>query len=87
MADIFANYASSLDSPARFHYAVTPSDSVDFTVSFRSLYVGGGGTVVVVTADGTAVSYVNVASGSVLPVCGKRVNSTSTTATNIVGLY
>ena len=74
------------DCPGMDMFAVTPHDSNDFALSARGLYVGVGGTVVVVTLANVAITFVNVASGQILPVACRRVNSTSTTATNIIGL-
>lgn len=75
-------------STAGSFVAVTPSDSAANNIStFRALYVGTGGNVVVVGADNVAVTFTAVPGGSILPVQGKRVNSTSTTASNIVALY
>jgi len=67
--------------------AVTPSDSTNLSFDARALYVGTGGNVVVVFPDNSTVTFTNVQSGSILPVIAKRVNSTSTTASNIVALY
>ena len=67
--------------------AVTPSDSSVISVT-RSLYVGGAGTVKVdMAVDGTAISFLSVAAGSLLPVQVTKVYSTGTTATSIVALY
>jgi hypothetical protein len=41
----------------------------------------------VLMASGQTVTFVGVAAGSVLPIRVARVNSTNTTATNIVALY
>jgi len=65
--------------------AVTPSDTTGFPVC-AALYVGTGGTVVAIV-NGVAITFVNAQSGSILPVRATRVNSTSTTASNIVALY
>ena len=67
--------------------AVTPSDSTDFDVLTRAIYVGGAGNVVAVRRDGTTVTFTGVPAGSVLPIACRRINSTSTTATSIVALY
>lgn len=67
-------------------FAVTPSDTVSFTVRPRALYVGGAGNVTVVNDDGTTCLFSNVPSGAILPISPKRVNATATTATLIVGL-
>lgn len=82
-----ANASNSITAPAGRFAAVTPSDSVDLTYLTRALYVGGDGTVVAVDANGTAVSFVGVVAGTVLPIRVSRVNATSTTATNIVAMW
>jgi hypothetical protein len=62
--------------------AVTKSDST--VLKFKSIYVGGAGNVTIKHAeDGSAVEYVAVPVGTVLPVCGCRVMA-ATTATNLV---
>lgn len=70
--------------------AVTPSDSTILPIT-RALYVGTGGTLVVVMADAdttsTTVTYTNVANGAILPIQVSKVYSTSTTASNILALY
>lgn len=87
MADTFPTSAQLSWEPGARHYAVTPHDSTDFTASFRALYIGTGGDVVIVDMNSTAVTYKNVPAGTVIPMRGRRVNSTSTTATDIVGIY
>lgn len=67
--------------------AVTPSDSVNLTQTARALYVGGFGNISLVTAAGSTVTFSNVQTGTILPVRVRRVNSASTTATNIVAIY
>ena len=68
--------------------AVTPSDTVAISGGpARALYVGTAGNVVAVTSDGVAVTFTGVQGGSILPIYCLRVNSTSTTASNIVALF
>lgn len=68
--------------------AVTPSNSVDFAGGIAgALYVGGAGNVVLITRGGQAITFTSVAAGTVIPVACRRVNSTSTTATNMVALF
>lgn len=75
-------------APATFYTAITPSDTVNFAAGeCRGIYVGGAGTVVAVSDRGDVVSFVGVAAGTTLAVMAVRVNSTSTTATNLVALY
>ena len=69
------------------YFAITPSDTVNFDRTVRGIYVGSGGDVVAVTEGGDAVTFVGAVTGSILPIMAVRVNSTSTTATSLVGLY
>ncbi len=66
--------------------AVTKSDTT--AVTCKALYVGTGGTVVIApSVGGTAVSFVNVENGQILPIELKSgtVNA-ATTASDIVAL-
>ena len=72
--------------PATSYAALTPSDTTDEGTQFRGLYIGVSGDVVVVGPNDSAVTFANVPVG-VLPVVGKRVNATGTTASSIVALY
>jgi hypothetical protein len=76
----------SFDSgPATKATPVTPSDSTDLSYPCRALYVGATGDVTAVV-NGAAVLFKAVPVG-ILPVRVSRVNSTGTTATNIVALF
>jgi hypothetical protein len=76
---------SGWTDPAATFEAYTASDSTNFTGSpSRGIYVGTGGTVVLVDTDGTTCTVPNVPSGIVLPVVAKRINATTTTATGFV---
>lgn len=77
--------------PAQTFIAVSKSDTVDATRLDngeypRALYVGVSGDVAVVAMDGRVVTFKAVPVG-VLPVRFKRINSGSTTATDMVALY
>ena len=72
--------------PAGHAEAVTPHNSTSFGREMEGLYIGGAGDVVVVLPSGTAVTFVGVPAGSILPVRCIRVNATNTTATSIVAL-
>lgn len=63
--------------------AITKSDSASNTYS--GIYVGGTGDVTVVTEAGTTVTFKAVPVGAVLPIRTKKVMSTNTTATLMVG--
>lgn len=64
-------------------FAITKSDTVN--QPFRRLWVGGTGNVAVVGTDGVVTVYTSVPAGVYLRVQGIRVNSTNTSATNMVG--
>ena len=69
-------------------FAITPHDSTNFALgAVRGIYVGGAGNIVAINEAGTAVTFLAVPVGTVLKIAAIRVNSTSTTATNLVGLY
>lgn len=67
-------------------FTVTPHDSTNITTMCHCLYVGTAGNVAVVLPNDDVVNFINVPSGFYLNVQCKRVNSTNTTASNIVGL-
>jgi len=68
---------------ARSAGAVTKSDST--VLDFYAVWVGTSGDVSIdLTEGGTAVVFPNVQDGTILPVRGVRVNSTATTASNMV---
>lgn len=88
MADSFDDWRSALDSPAYHAAAVTPHDSTDLSTDARALYVGTAGNLSVETSGGeSAVVFTAVPAGTVLPIRVSRVNSTATTASNIVALW
>lgn len=88
MSDWKINAASTLESPAWTAVAVTPADSDLAAMPTKALYVGVAGNVAVVMAGGgSAVTFVGVPAGAILPIRVDRVNSTNTTATSIVALY
>jgi hypothetical protein len=70
--------------PAQDAAVVTPSDSA-LSGSFRALYVGVSGHVTLVTAAGNSVLFSNVPVG-ILPVAGRGVRVTGTSASLIIAL-
>lgn len=88
MADIVNKWsASNVTSPAYQYSAITPSDTVDESAGpFKAIYVGVAGNVAIVGLDNVAVTLVGATAGSILPLIGRRVNSTNTTASSLVAL-
>jgi len=79
-------------SGARNFAAITTSDTVDNLLLDngtppKGIYVGAAGNVVAVDQDGTAVTFLGAIAGSILPIRPRRINATSTTATDLVALY
>lgn len=68
-------------------FAITPSDTLDLTHPCQALYIGVAGNVTVTLAGdtGAGVLFKSVPVG-ILHVSAKRVWSTGTAATDIVGL-
>ncbi len=78
---------------------ITPSDSVNILPPFPTsdgtdptdaIYVGtkgSTGTIVAVMASGYLATFVGLIPGTIYPLRVLRVNSTTTDASNLVGLY
>lgn len=79
--------AQDAAGPGEQFFNITPHDTTNFGYTVRGIYVGGAGNVVAVNEAGTAVTFIGVPAGTILPIYANRVNSTSTTATSLVGLY
>ena len=79
--------------PADEAVVVVPSDTVNqfgtgtSNPNTRGLYVGTTGNVSVQMQNvGTAIVFIGVPAGAILPIIITRVNSTNTTASNMVAL-
>ena len=73
-------------APGVYSFAITPSDSVNFTQIPRAIYVGSGGDVIMVNSDGTTCPWVAVPTGTIIPCAAIRVNNTNTHASSLVGI-
>lgn len=71
------------DKPFNRWQPLTPSDTLDRP--FASLWCGQAGTVAAVMQDGQ-VGTITVPAGALVPIMGRRVNSTGTSVTNILAL-
>lgn len=76
--------------------SITPSDTDNITPPAGvsplrrccdGIYVGGAGDIVWVQEDGTTQLLKAVPVGTMLPIRAKRIDSTNTTASNLVALY
>ncbi|MDB5539302.1 MAG: hypothetical protein JWQ89_1029 [Devosia sp.] len=87
MSEKYQGRADDIAAPARRGFQITPNDATDFTAETRAIYIGSAGDLVVVLVSGDEVSFVGLSGGALLPVRARRVKSTGTTATHLVGLY
>jgi hypothetical protein len=81
--------ALNASTPADTAAVVTPDDGTDLpTAPCKALWIGSGGDIVVdMEVSGSAITFVGVGSGVLLPIRVNRVRATSTTAADIVALY
>lgn len=78
---------SELTRPAARAQAITKSDTTTYE-GVRGVYVGGAGNLAVTfPGSSTAVTFVGVAAGSLLPIQPEKIMSTNTTATDILALF
>lgn len=66
--------------------AVTPSDSAALPNPAQALYVGGTGTVTVLTIGGQTTTF-TVPAGVLVPIACSQIFATGTSATLIVALW
>lgn len=73
--------------PSRHLAAVTPNDDNDLPFLARYLWVGSGGNIEIINAQGDMVIFMAVPTGYKLEIGDvKRVRATNTTAQNIVAM-
>ena len=87
VVDDFDSTQPDLQSPACDAFAITPSDTDNLKQVTRALYIGGVGDVKVMMKYGGVVTFKAVPVASFLPIRVKKVFSTGTTATLILGLF
>lgn len=68
-------------------FAITKNDSTNLAHTTRGLYVGASGDVKIDTSRGDTVTLVGLAAGVIHPIAAKKVYSTGTSATGIIGFY
>jgi hypothetical protein len=77
--------------PSQHYEVITPADGTDLpdynSRRVNAIYVGGLGNIVVRDDLGNDVTFTAVPVGTILPISPKRILSTGTTATLIIGLY
>lgn len=74
-------------TPPTVFFAITPSDTLELTEVVRFIYVGGDGNVTAIGLDDeTAVTFIGLKAGTVLPGRFTAVKATGTTAKNLIGM-
>lgn len=76
---------NSATAPAR-SFEVVVTDTPMTKGPCRSLYVGTGGSVVAVIG-GASVTFAGVQDGTILPIVCTEVETSGTTASNMIALY
>lgn len=66
-------------------FAITKSNSTQLPERCCGLYIGTTGDVAVETEARATVTFTAVPAGGILPIAARKVLSTGTTASNIVG--
>jgi hypothetical protein len=67
--------------------AITASDTLaDPAGPFAGVFTGAGGTIKLTNVRGQTLTFTNLPAGIILPVATQRVWSSTTTATNVLGL-
>lgn len=87
MTDAFQSHSANLATPGENAFAVTPNDSADMDFVTRAIYVGVAGNVKMTLLGGTTVTFVGLVAGGLYPLRVKRIWSTGTTASNLIGVY
>lgn len=85
--DKFAHYDEGLNGPITSGFDITPDDAANLQSIPRAVMVAGSGDLAVEWEDGTQVVLPALQPGAMYPVRPKKVLTTGTTATGIVGLY
>ncbi len=79
---------NTLESPATKAFTITPDNNNDLAFVTRGFYVGSGGNITVIMMDDDVpILFPYLPAGVTKPWRVKRVMSTGTTATGMVGLY
>lgn len=83
--DNFKSFPPHLETPAENAFAVTIGENMEYAT--RAIYVGVGGDINIQTVHNDEVLLKNVLTGQILPIRVKKILSSGTTATDIVGFY
>lgn len=86
----FKQAGSGYEQPAKHLVNITPNNASDLVQPVRGIYIGSSGDLNIVAlgdADGATQTLTAVPQGVIVPVITKRVMTTGTTASLLIGLY
>jgi hypothetical protein len=63
---------------------LSPTSDVEYGEKMRGLYVGTTGNVSIQAWDGSTITFVGLAAGVIHPIFSIKINSSGTTASNII---
>lgn len=86
MKDDFKKFHVGMESPCEGAEAITAHDTDQLDFATRAIYVGGAGNIRVDMVSDDTVTFNGVVAGTILPIRVRKVYSTGTTATNLIGL-
>jgi hypothetical protein len=91
MGNRFSRNSTNIDSPACDGFSVTSNNTTVFSQPTRGVYVGVAGNLAVTMLgydnSNTALTFVGVQAGSILPIQVIQIKRTGTTANSILGLF
>jgi len=86
MKNRFNSHGSSVTGPITDGFAITPDDTGSLTEVTRAIYVGQTGNLRVETMEEADLTFENIPGGTMLALRVRRVLSSGTTASALLGL-
>lgn len=80
VSDPYKHHQTGPSSPARRHFAISPSDDLDLPIVPKAVYCEAAGALAVQDETGAVLIY-TLAQGQILPIHARRIRATGTTAT------
>ena len=90
MADPYGGSYSGVADPGERAVVIVPSDTVDFVLTPKAIYVGTGGDIAMIgdneDVGATAIVWKNVPAGAVVPFRPRQILETGTTAADMLAI-
>ena len=78
---------ASGETPFTHAFAIVPDNTVNLPSAVRQIYVGAAGTLRIDTLQGETVDFAGMLAGTLYDIQAKKVWSTGTSASSLVGIY